>query len=140
MPIEFQKHITREDVRANPLKLYIFGDNFQRVGFGGQAYAMRGEPNTLGIVTKVSPNMNKASFLNDTQHYYDCLLDWAAMFAKLHRELERDTTIVIPVDGIGTGLAELETRAPRCWRLLQFLFDQLYEAAEDKVPASGDKP
>ena len=41
-----------EQCRANPRAIYVFGDNLLRKGLGGQAKEMRGEPNTLGIVSK----------------------------------------------------------------------------------------
>lgn len=42
--IEYRDHITRAMLRAEPEKLFVFGDNFVRTGFGGQAKEMRGEP------------------------------------------------------------------------------------------------
>jgi hypothetical protein len=53
--IIYQKYIKREDLRANPTVLYVFGDNEARTGLGGQAKEMRGEPNAVGIATKASP-------------------------------------------------------------------------------------
>ena len=47
--IIFQDFITRKDVRENRFKIYVFGDNLQKIGYGGQAKAMRGEYNTIGI-------------------------------------------------------------------------------------------
>jgi len=39
--VERIKFITREYVRKNRDKLFLFGDNLERRGFGGQAAAMR---------------------------------------------------------------------------------------------------
>jgi hypothetical protein len=44
--------ITREMVQADRNTVYVFGDNVARHGLGGQAKAMRGEPNTIGVSTK----------------------------------------------------------------------------------------
>jgi hypothetical protein len=52
MPIIYQKFIRRQDLRNNRDKFYVFGDNMQRIGYGGQARDMRGEPNAIGAVTK----------------------------------------------------------------------------------------
>ena len=60
--IIYQKFIYRSDLKANPSVLYLFGDNLQRVGLGGQAKEMRGEPNAVGIATKKAPD-NKPEFL-----------------------------------------------------------------------------
>ncbi len=48
---KFEKmdYITREIVRDNPKKIFVFGDNDERDGFGGQAGQMRGEKNSIGI-------------------------------------------------------------------------------------------
>ncbi|MEC7290450.1 MAG: hypothetical protein VXW22_10215, partial [Pseudomonadota bacterium] len=50
-----QHRIYRQDLRANPGTIYVFGDNTERVGLGGQAKEMRGEPNARGIATLWSP-------------------------------------------------------------------------------------
>ena len=53
--VERIRFITREYVRANPDKIFLFGDNLEQRGLGGQAAAMRGEPNAVGIPTKKRP-------------------------------------------------------------------------------------
>jgi hypothetical protein len=53
--------IYRRDLRANPESLYLFGDNTKRVGIGGQAREMRGEPNAVGIATKNAPGSYPAT-------------------------------------------------------------------------------
>ena len=60
MPIKYQKWIERSDLQNNPEDVYIFGDNYARQGLCGQAKAMRGEPNALGIATKRTPDHNAA--------------------------------------------------------------------------------
>ena len=54
MPLEYIDWLTRETLRANPTKLYIFGDNTQRTGLGGQAGACRGEPNRCAIASNAA--------------------------------------------------------------------------------------
>ncbi|KKL05458.1 hypothetical protein LCGC14_2605850, partial [marine sediment metagenome] len=56
--IEYRDHITRQMLRDEPDTLFVFGDNMQRRGLGGQAFAMRGEPNAVGIPTKIFPSMD----------------------------------------------------------------------------------
>ena len=62
MPLVHQKLILNADLRANPDVLYLFGDNVLRVGFGGQAKEIRGEPNAVGVRTKHRPNMHPDAF------------------------------------------------------------------------------
>lgn len=122
MPIVYQKHITRNDVQINHTKLYVFGDNLMRVGYGGQAKAMRGEPNAVGIPTKVSPAM----YLSDDRDFLTLASEYSMIFSKLSYELENGKTIVWPEDGIGTGLADMEKQAPLCWQLLQSFISYLH--------------
>ena len=63
------KVITRDKIKENPDVLYLFGDNLLRKGLGGQAKEMRGEPNTLGIVSKKYPSNDISSFYTDEDFY-----------------------------------------------------------------------
>lgn len=123
MPIRFQKWITRQDLRDNPDTLYVFGDNLIRVGMGGQAKAMRGEPNALGIPTKATPY----DFADD-RYLGIFAREMGQAFISLHAKLAAGGNIVWPEDGIGTGLAELEIRAPLVWNLLENLRRNLFTA------------
>lgn len=112
MPVLFQKWIERDDLQRNPSVKYLFGDNLMRCGLGGQAKAMRGEQNAIGIATKRSPGMRHDDFFYDGD--YDELvhiidLDFAP--AKLHVALGE--VLIIPTDGLGTGLSKLPEHAPR---------------------------
>ena len=65
--IERMRFITRDYVRANRDKLFLFGDNLEQRGLGGQAAAMRGEPNAIGIPTKKSPSYRADAFFSDDE-------------------------------------------------------------------------
>lgn len=114
MPSITVKRYTRAMIQANPDKLYVFGDNIARTGYGGQANAARDEPNAVGIPTKRGPYV----YLEDTD-YAEWLVASAPDFARIVRALNGGATVVWPEDGIGTGLAELAIRAPKIWDLLQ---------------------
>jgi hypothetical protein len=47
--------LTRKDLRRRPDIIFLFRDNLEQRGFGGQAKAMRGEPNAIGIPTDKKP-------------------------------------------------------------------------------------
>ena len=114
MPVVLQKVIRRADLRANPHTLYAFGDNLEARGKGGQAREMRGEPNAVGIPTKRAPSMREGAFLVDADlERVRAVADKA--FARLVRHLEAGGTVCLPADGIGTGLAQLQQRAPAVW-------------------------
>lgn len=117
--IERRQFITRAFVRANRNKLFLFGDNLERRGLGGQAAAMRGEPNAIGIPTKKSPSYKDDAFFSDDEFEQNkAAID--AAFAKVASAItEANRTIVIPTDGLGTGRAQLWRRAPRTFAYLQ---------------------
>jgi len=107
--IEYREWITRRMLRDEPDKLFVFGDNMERKGLGGQAKEMRGEPNAVGIPTKRAPSMEPSAFLSD-----DDFGEWlVAVEGDKERLFEHIGTIVWPKAGIGTGLARLEETAPR---------------------------
>lgn len=117
------KWITRQRVREG-LKhgwVFLFGDNFHGIGLGGQAKEMRGEPNAFGIPTKKIPSMSDGAFFDDSELEFNKQIIWEA-FDRIPRDAK---AIVIPADGLGTGLAQLQTRAPKTWDYLNQCIDGL---------------
>lgn len=116
----------REDLRADPAKLFIFGDNNARIGFGGQAKEARGEPNAVGIRTKKAPTYEDRDFLTDAEYAQNV----AAIFEDFRPvldALQQGKTVVWPADGIGTGIARLPARAPLTLRFITTLLESLKE-------------
>lgn len=127
--IEFLTLITRDMLRTDPEARFVFGDNLQRRGLGGQAKEMRGEPNAIGVVTKKAPALADYAFFTDAD-------DWAIEeidkdIDKVVAALAEGRTVYVPKDGIGTGLASLRTRAPNLHRHIVNRFREL---------AGGDIP
>ena len=114
MKVIYQKMITRGDLRANPKVIYLFGDNLEQVGMGGQAGQMRGEPNAIGVPTKKNCFGTEDDYFTDEE--YD--LNVAAIEV-VFGQIPPNSTIVIPLDGLGTGLAKLPTKAPKTFNYLQ---------------------
>ena len=109
--IIYQKFIYREDLRNNPNIFYLFGDNDIRMGRGGQAKEMRGEPNAIGIRVKKAPLIgdvyySDSEFKENTRKINEDLNE-------VRKQLDYGKIIVIPSDGIGTGLALLKYKAPK---------------------------
>jgi hypothetical protein len=115
--ILFQKRIYREDLKRNPKVMYVFGDNMKRVGMGGQAAEMRGEPNAAGIPTKWAPGMADRDFFCP-EDYSQVIHTIGDDFRTLRDHADYGCTIVFPADGLGTGLSELPTRAPNILRYI----------------------
>lgn len=119
-----QKMIYRQDLKNNPEILYLFGDNLVKAGMGGQAGSMRGEPNAVGIPTKVYPDMlGDAFFRNSDLKDFKIAVDMA--FIPVYQHIARGGKVIIPEDGLGTGLSELPTRAPKCYAYLDKLITDL---------------
>jgi len=117
MGIRYAVSYLREQIKAAPDTLYIFGDNFERKGFGGQAAEARGEPNAVGIPTKRAPSMRPDAFMTDAD-LERLQAEARPALDRLRRHLDAGGDVVMPDAGIGTGLAQMATRAPACWSWL----------------------
>lgn len=106
--------ITREDIRRNrSTHIYVFGDNLERRGLGGQAAVARGEPNAFGVPTKREPSMSPTAFFSDDAYTENCN---AILHAVNH--IPDDGRVIVIMPGIGTGLSQLPQRAPRTYAFL----------------------
>lgn len=120
--LEFQRVIRRQDLQENPTKYYLFGDNVQRVGNGGQAAQMRGEPNAVGIPTKWAPRRDESSYFSKSKD------DWPhikQIIDDAFASIPDNVTVVVPVNGIGTGLAELVQRWPEVLVYIEYKIKEL---------------
>jgi hypothetical protein len=129
MPILVARHYTRADIRAHREWLYVFGDNVSTLGRGGQAKECRGEPNCVGIVTKWHPFTDAGSYFCDDD-LPKVRLRIQDEFRRLAAHLRTGGIVVWPQDGVGTGLAELPTRAPR----IHAFIDRCYQYLKDNAP------
>ncbi len=123
--IERMQFITREHVRSNRNKLFLFGDNLKNRGFGGQAAALRGEPNAIGVPTKKSPSFTDDALFSDDEFEQNKTVIDAAFVEVADAIMDSIRVIVIPSDGLGTGRAQLDKRAPRTFAYLQKRLDEL---------------
>lgn len=121
----FRGFWTRADVEKNPRWLFIYGDNDIHKGTGGQAI-IRGARNAYGVPTKKLPSLTPRSFYNDEEFEANSeKIDNALQ--KIQQAFHRDgyLKIVLPEKGLGTGLAQLDKRAPRTFEYLQEGIEQL---------------
>jgi hypothetical protein len=118
-PVRYQEFITREDLKSNPDTIYLFGDNLKEVGSGGQAGHMRGEPNAIGI-----PTLKMPEFFSD-----DELEDNKKAIRKAFAKIPKGKRIVIPLAGLGTGIAQLDRQAPETFA---FLLECIRELEEER--------
>ncbi len=120
MPIVFEERITRTEIRKHPERIYVFGDNLRKRGFGGLARECRGEPNAIGIPTKRAPSMQEGAFFSDAD-YEIWLKASKPALERIKQAIFERKTVVFPKAGLGTGLAELPCRAPRIKRAIDVL-------------------
>ena len=114
MTIKCIGRITRDIVQADRGAVFVFGNNTNAKGVGGQAKAMRGEPNSISIATKQKRKLTVEALFADNE---------AASQTTMRRTGARNTnlaafksvlagkTAYVPRDGPGAGLFELPRRA-----------------------------
>lgn len=114
--VRYLKWIKRDMLQADPEARFVFGDNAERWGLGGQAKEMRGEPNALGVATLFAPgdfyrehNLRAIAIVLDDL----CLVG---------REIVNGRTVYVPFDGLGTGLARLAENAPSIANIITSFF------------------
>lgn len=118
----------RETLRSQPNVLFVFGDNLARVGYGGQAKEARGEPNSVGIPTKISPS----DYLTDAD-FYLVKEPIVKAFVLLGIHLRSGKDIVWPKDGVGTGLARLPELAPQIFEAIERCKEGLFSMANEII-------
>jgi hypothetical protein len=134
MPLIFINHITTSTIQTHRDWLFIFGDNEQRRGRGGQAAVCRGHLNALGVATKRSPASSPDAYWSDADFArVTPIIDADLMPAFEH--IRRGGTVVCPTAGIGTGLADLPNRAPAIFQYIRSRIIELKRAGQACSPA-----
>ena len=102
---------SKKIVKENPHVYFVFGDNLVEKGHGGQA-VIRDLKNTIGVPTKKYPSNRSSSFMTDEELNSNKKAINEA-FTKIVRKIKDGYYIAFPEDGLGTGLAKLEEKAPK---------------------------
>ena len=129
--IIFKGYWTVSDVQNNKKYLFIFGDNDIEKGKKGQAI-IRDEDNAIGIPTKKIPSYSKEAYYYD-KDYDDnkYKIDFAInKILNIARNGHFDG-IVLPEDGIGTGLANLNLNAPKTLEYINAKIIELKDKIKD---------
>lgn len=122
----YQGYWTRKEVESQTDKIFLFGNNTDDrvnthyVPTRTQA-VIRRLPNAIGIDTKKNRGTSESSYFTDA----DFDIFKAQIDEAIQRAIDSGKTIVIPADGIGTGKAELDKRAPKLFAYLQQRLNEL---------------
>ncbi len=113
---------TQGVVQRNPSTLFVFGDNQQRIGYGGQAI-IRDFPNAVGIATMRRCGEHMTGTLDD----FDTVL---RDIRNLEARIRFDAAVLFPVTtagdiNIGTGIAALPRHAPHLYDMINGWFKGL---------------
>lgn len=117
--IFFDSYWTCDYVKNNPHCLFVFGDNDVQKGHGGQA-VIRDLPNAIGIPTKKFPrNWSKDFYRDDDLESNKTKIDIAiGNILMTLSKCKEYTSLVLPKDGLGTGMASLKEKAPKTYDYL----------------------
>lgn len=123
--IFWDKRYTANTPKENPDIVFVFGDNLQGRGKGGQA-VLRDNPNVLGVPTKRYPGRSQGDYFTGSPDESRAVTN---SIDEIDRLVKAGKTVAIPVDGgqisLGTGLAELNTRAPELLSYIQGSINQI---------------
>jgi hypothetical protein len=138
----FNGNWTLSDIKSNPKKIFVFGDNNLRYGKGGQAI-IRDLSNTIGLRTKKAPNNQLSSFYSDSdleENKKNIIEDILTI-----KDLQlKGNVIVFSNGGYGTGLSKLKEHAPKTFEYLCdclksfFNYDNETGNKYYKVPSNND--
>ena len=81
---------------------------------GGQAQ-IRNNPNAMGIATKISPSMDEAAFMSDKNFISNVQI----IDGDINKIKATGKVVVMPSNGLGTGLAKLKEKAPKTYAYLK---------------------
>ena len=134
-----KKFYNRQEVAENTDKVYLFGDNIKdatdaangnpHVPVKTQA-VIRGLDNAIGIPTKRNREHYADSYFGNTDGDFNLFkkgVDEA--IAKARQAIAEGKQVIIPAEGIGTGAAQLQTKAPRLYEYLQNELNKLEQEA-----------
>lgn len=115
-----------------PALLYVFGDNTERIGKGGQA-CIRDCENAFGIATKISPTNQPEGYFTDE---IGCYLITVQDIMELIHELQskKYKAVVFPADGLGTGLSDMPNRCPNVYYYMNMTLNEIFGTEYPEAP------
>lgn len=131
----FARFWSTEDCKESPDSLFIFGDNDQAKGIGGQA-VIRGCTNSMGIPTKKFPSHNDRAYYTDLEYHSNCKKILYAV-DRIIIESTKYKEIVFPLNGFGIGLSRLPEKAPKTLKYINDLLEMCFDIEYDSIQKNG---
>lgn len=133
MKIRYESKFSVKLLRENPEDIYVFGDNLEGKGKGGQAI-VRDEPNAFGVPTKREPKRTVDAYFSDQDDEMQAVLE---ALRELYRK-SKTATLVFPADGLGTGLAQMEKRSPAVFEKMNKILKDHFGVVFDALGSAPD--
>lgn len=121
------------NIETHPDKIFVFGDNLIKKGKGGQAM-IRDAQNAFGIPTKRLPSMSQDSFFSDKEEEDLAVL---ASLRTLYTMSLKGKEIVFPLDGLGSGLAEMDKRSPILYKKMNNIIKDYWNISLEQELEQG---
>jgi hypothetical protein len=134
MNVRFEALYTLKLARTHRDEIFVFGDNMEKWGKKGQAI-IRHMHNAFGIPTKRAPKTYESAYFSDKEDEIQAV---EASLRELYK-LSRTHTLVFPLGGLGTGLAEMEKRSPKAWRRMNQILADHFGVINGLVTRPADR-
>jgi len=125
--------ITAGDIQNAPDNfVFIFGDNLEKAGYGGQAAVARSFVicgKAFGIPTKRKPMNTPDSFFSDGEDEAQAIAE--AMAEIMMMALDGKHVVFFP--GIGEGYARMAEKSPNLLRTIKTFIDEMCKRFEAEV-------
>jgi hypothetical protein len=135
----FNKNWSVLDVEQNKDKLFVYADNYMRIGKKGQSI-IRDSENTVGLATKKSPNKRDIAYLNDKELEENIKNINNDILNIKYRSLNENRILIFSSGCYGNDLAMMPEKCPITYDYLNkillynFNFDNLTGKKIDRIP------
>jgi len=91
---------TKLDCRRNKDKIFVYEENFDRVGDDNGQTTIRNEPNSVGLITKISPSL----CMSDENYAWNVYIIDLCLVSILANSIRKNKSVVLSQFGYGHDL------------------------------------
>jgi hypothetical protein len=123
--------------------LFVFGDNKNRIGKKGQS-VIRDSENSIGLVTKKSPNESRYAYFNDLELEENKKSIIEDILNIKKKSIDLNKTLVFSSGGYGNGLSKMSKMCPKTYEFLNdilkgnFGYDNKRGKLLNKIPGYNE--